>query len=211
MKIIDSSVLIKINQEIIEHISTDKRFYCKVECFQVENEDIEPNRSIERTSSIFGQSPESFHFNTVYNHTAYANSKHFPQLKAGLSYSFPDFDFSSSCPWHYKLCNSIEQVNLDLGWILTNYLYDSEKILNNLWKTIDFEISLSNSDIYKYEPDGPDAFSESGVILNMTHLFLNEKNSKVLIVHIRESSDNDQMSDSDNENLFESRYGFGVF
>ena len=213
MKYLNTPVIVSINQELLACISPDSNFCSKVECFQFSHEDFTNNKSVSYDRpyihNSFGQSPSSF-TNSLATH---ASSKHFPALKETLSASFPDFDFSNVCPWHFKLVTAVDSAHSDICWPLMTYVHDSENLQQKLWQAIDHEISTSNSYIYKYDPDGPDPFSEQGVYFNMIMLFLNEKENKVLIVSMREGDD--IMSDDDcevaDDNLLESRFGFGVF
>ena len=214
MKYINSPIIVSINQELLASISPDSNFCSKVECFEFSPQDFsqQPKSvSYDRPyiHNSFGQSPGSL-TGTLVTH---ASPRHFPALKATLSASFPDFDFSSVCPWHFKLMTTVDSAHSDICWPLSTYVHDSENLQQRLWTAIDAEISTGGSYIYKYDPDGPDPFTEQGVFFNMIMLFLNEKGNKVLIVSMREGDDN--MSDSDfdagEDNLLESRYGFGVF
>ena len=212
MKYLNTSTIVSINQELLAATSPDSRFCSKVECFQFSHDEFTgKSTSYDRPyiHNSFGQSPGSF--TSVLS--THATPRHFPALKSALSSSFPDFDFSNVCPWHFKLVNTVEAAHSDIIWPLMNYLHDSESIQQKLWSAIDAEISTTNSYIYKYDPDGPDAFSEQGVFYTMNMLFLNDKENKVLVVSMREGED--EMSDDEcdmcDDNLLESRYGFGVF
>ena len=57
---------------------------------------------------------------------------------------------------------------------------------NRSWE---MEISPAVCAIYSYEPDRPDAFSESGAIFNLCYFFLNEKTNKLVLVHLMEGGE----------------------
>lgn len=217
MKYLNTSNLFNINQELLARISPESRFCSKVECFEFSSEELTNSHSSSYDRpyihNSFGTSPNSFTSGNAFNLSTYSSPKHFNILKSSIETSFPDFDFSNICPWHFKLVNTVEQAHNDLCWPLMQYLSNTDMIQQKLWSAIDTEINTNNSYIYKYDPDGPDAFSEQGIFYNLVLLFLNEKENKVLITSMREG--NDDMSDDDfdiqTDNLLESRYGYSYF
>jgi hypothetical protein len=133
---------------------------------------------------------------------------HFPVLAAAISSGFPDYDFSSVCPWNFKLIGSPEQAQSNINWAFQTQIADSPATINLLWATLEKEIGPGRCSIYVYEPDSPDGFSESGAIFNMCCFFLNEKMGKVLLVHLQEGGQNYESDDADDllEDV-EERYG----
>ncbi|EAX91691.1 hypothetical protein TVAG_092770 [Trichomonas vaginalis G3] len=218
MKYLNTSTLFNINQELLARITPESRFCSKVECFEFSQEDLanvnSSNYDRPYIHNSFGQSPNCFSSGATYSLNTYASPKHFGVLKSSIEASFPDYDFSNICPWHLKLINTVEQAHSDICWPLMTYLENSDIIQQKLWTAIDTEINTNNSHIYKYDPDGPDAFSEQGVFYNLVLLFLNEKENKVLIVSMREGNE-DNMSDDEcdiqADNLLEARYGYAYY
>jgi hypothetical protein len=141
--------------------------------------------------------------------SACASAQHSGALVAALSSAFPDWDFSSVCPWDFKLVASPEQAQWKINWAFQTEVTDCERVLAHLWTTLEKEINLVTSSIYSYEPDRPDAFSESGAVLNLCYFFLNEKMNKIVLVHLREGG-HDFDSGSDPDEL-EDIYQFSVF
>jgi hypothetical protein len=135
--------------------------------------------------------------------------KHLSALLAALSGAFPDFDFSSVCPWNFKLIRESERAQSVINWAFQSELPDCEHMLVLLWATLEKEISPTTCSIYSYESDQPDAFSESGAVANLCYFFLNEKLNRVILVHLREGGDGfDSGSDGDE---LEDVYRFSVF
>jgi hypothetical protein len=140
-----------------------------------------------------------------------ASVSHFPILAEAISSAFPDFDFSTVCPWNFKLVNGPEQAQSTITWAFQTRIADAPSTLNLLWGTLDKEVNLSVCAIYIYEPDKPDAFSESGAIFNLCCFFLNEKMKKVAMLHLQEGGQSYESEDEDElVEDFEMRYGRNV-
>lgn len=207
MAFVTNQCIFKVNQELLALCAMNPSVHAKVDCFNVARKnchDVEwhPHPSTlsaspSRTPSL--EDPAAF----------YAPSQHFPALVSAFSGAFPDFDFSTVCPWNFKLVPSPEQAQSNINWAFQTELPDCEQTLLNLWVTLEKEISPAMCSIYSYEPDRPDAFSECGAIFNMCYFFLNEKANKLVLVHLLEGGDNfDGASD---DLVEEEAYGFGVF
>ena len=71
-------------------------------------------------------------------------------------------------------------------------------------------------DIFTYDPDCSDVFTENGALWWKIYLFVNENARKVVLFHIREGAQGFE-SDIEDEfysyetNIIENRFGFGVF
>ena len=217
MKYITTPTLISVNQEINANIVPDSGAICKVECFQVENEDVAdyhtpaslqegPFHSMSNslTSGSFGQNP-------VYNLVAYASSAEYPALKATISTSFPDFDFSSLCPWNFKIIKTFDQAKSNITWNFSSVFQNAEIVINDIFRAIEDTVNLSEVQIYQYEPDGSDAFSDMGYTTTYSYFFVDEPKNKVLFLHMRQGDVEDEMSDVDDGDVLETRFGFGVF
>ena len=218
MKTINSQKLFMVNQELTMKCSSEENVSMKIECFHITPDDVisfqKESCSPTPFPSSFTNSADSGFTNPVYGLNPYATSRHFPALKAAFSSSFPDFDFSHLCPWHFKLVSSSEQANYNISIFLSSHFNNSEALCHHLWQAIDSEMNTSISDIYQYDPDCPDAFTEMGVTTNLTLFFINEQSDRVLIFHAREgvkSFDSDQSDDEDTDVPLEDRYGYGFF
>lgn len=79
--------------------------------------------------------------------------------------------------------------------------YDrANNIIFHLYNTIDKLVAIDNSEIYFYQPDCADPFSECGINTHLTVLFLNQKLNRVCLLHFRESTsgfDSDFESESE--------------
>jgi len=219
MKLFTNSLLIQLNQEVILNSTHDQDFTCKIECYEVEPSDFEyygvhRNDSYHNPSS-FGTSPNRFMSNPVYDLVSYASSLEFPALKATLSESFPDFSFDDLCPWHFKLIQSIDQAKSTIGWNVASNFANPDKLLSLLWETVVGTINLANSQVFSYDPDGPDLFSEMGIVSQQSFFFYDDVKGRVLFFHSREGNSGVRsMSDTESQsidNLLEARFGFGVY
>jgi hypothetical protein len=186
--------------------------WSKVDCFEIEPEDVVKYRTHEYERPPFQYSADAsvteYAVNPVYTPTTYASAQHFPGLKCVLEAAFADYDFSMACPWHFKLIQNAEEVRQRVHWALMMHLPDSRDLLTQLWSCIDSEISIGICDIYEYSADCPDAFSEMGTVFNLMYFFLNEKTNRVLVFHLTEGGMS--MNTTDDEDL-EDQYGFTVF
>jgi hypothetical protein len=211
MCFVANQAIFRVNQELMTLIAANRSVHAKVDCFNVSKRSELP---IQRTPT-----PEGFYASSplVASPLGYAieeaapmpTDQHLTALMAALSGAFPDFDFSTVCPWNFKLIREPERAQSVLNWAFQSELHDCEHMLGLLWSTLEKEISPAMCSIYSYESDQPDAFSESGAVVNLCYFFLNEKLGRVVLVHLREGG-NDFDSGSDNDDL-EDLYGFSVF
>mgnify|MGYP000317018694 FL=1 len=213
MKFLNSSSLATINQILSALCSQRNKQTGRIECFQVEASDVNEYRShsLERPpfQLSFGTSPDSLLRNPIYNIEAYSSSHHFPALKSAIETTFPDYDFSMLCPWHFKLIQSMEQAKMNLNWAITSYFSQGVDLSNQIWYSIDSEIQIGMCDIYEYQTDCPDPFSAMGTTFNFLYFFLNEKQNKVLVLHLQECSNDDEQFDDIDD--FDQQYGYSIF
>lgn len=216
MKQVNSQKLFATNQELATISATDENVSMKVECFHITPEDVasfqKDTMSPTPFPGSFTNSIDSGFTNPVYGLNPYATSRHFPALKAAFASSFPDFDFSHLCPWHFKLISSAEQASYSITIFITSHFPETENVARHVWQAIDNEMNASISDIYQYDPDCPDAFTEMGVTSNLSLFFINEQSDRVLIFHAREGVKSfDSESDGEEGESLEDRYGYGLF
>ena len=137
-------------------------------------------------------------------------------MKDAISNSFPDYEFSGIQPEDFQRISTPEQARSSISWSLSTYLPDNEALSHHMWNAIENEISPAFCDIYTYEPNCADVFTENGAVWSKMYLFVNEKARKVILFHIREgaqgfeseSEDETYGTDSD---IIDQRFGFGVF
>ena len=219
MKILNHNLIYQINQEILLNTNEEREFYSKVECYDIEPEDISmyQNETFENgpLSSMIGTSPNSFMTNPVYDFVSYASSLEFPALKAALCTSFPDYIFHDVCPWNFRLNRSLDQIKSKVSWNVATFFSNPEKFLNIFWDSLNKLIHIPDAQIFSYEPDGPDALSEMGILTHLTLFFLDDSKKRIVFFHTSESQNGIRsLSDTESqsmENLFENRYGFGVY
>ena len=202
MTYINSQQLFQVNQELLSLSSFAPQVHGKVECFSFKKN--QNNMYKQLFGEQFSGSPN---LSTFENGSLVATQVHFSAILASFSSAFPDLDFSTVCPWNFKLVPSVEKAQCDINWAFQTELSNCENFVGHLWAVLEKEIAPSNCYIYSYEPDRPDAFSESGVSFNMTYFFLNEKLNRVVLIHLREGA-NEFSSCSENEQDFDSVYGY---
>lgn len=207
MTYVTSHALCAVNQELLALTVEHPSIQTKVDCFNVPKRTLQLPQSVDRYALALSASPVAMSLDEQM--TLHAPAQHFQALLSAFSSAFPDFDFSTACPWNFKLVPSPEKAQASINWSFQTELPDCEGALSRLWSTLEKEISPAACSIYTYEPDRPDAFSESGVIFNMCYLFLNEKMNKIALIHLMEGGDS-LNSDSDDFGLDEN-YGFSVF
>lgn len=211
MKWSNSKTLFNVNQELKALSNSSNRFYSKLECFTIEKIDPNPKMPVRAHSGTPGS------FTGVFPISASPSGKHFYILKETLSTAFPDFDFSNLTQDDFKRVTAPEQMKSNLSWQLNSSLTSADIIESHLWQGIETEITPGMCDIYQYEPNYADVFSESGAVWSYTYFFINEKQKKSMILHLREGADDfasdsgDEDSYADDGDLLESRFGFGVF
>lgn len=216
MKWFHSRFLFNINQELSSICSTERHIYTRVECFTVDQNDF-PESEIYIHSSyedFTDSSGDARSLDDVLPISQYAPQQHYSVLLSAISCSFPDFDFSSTTPYHFKVIQSPEQAKSSIIWNLTSSLPLSDTICKNIWQNIDNEISPALCDIYSYEPDQSDAFSEMGALWSRCFLFFNTKQRKVLLFHLREGAQEFESEDEDvlfNEDDIIDSFGYSYY
>jgi hypothetical protein len=193
--------LFKLNQDLLTLTAMRPSTHAAVECFTFSGLSQGRSPSVGRTQSspVPGARPSAVSASVI----------HFPILATAISAAFPDYDFSSVCPWNFKLIVSPEQAQSNINWAFQTQIADSPATINLLWATLEKEISPGRCNIYVYEPDRPDGFSESGAVFNMCCFFVNEKTEKVAMVHLQEGGQTYESDDEDVEDV-EARYGNSV-
>ena len=201
MKWNNSKILLNVNQELAAVLSTVPRIHTKLESFIFGK--MEP---VTGTTRLFSPA----------NSLSSPTPLHFAVLRETLSSAFEDYDFSDLSINDFKRVNSYETIRTNISWQLSSSVASSEVIVGDLFEAINHEILAGSADIYRYEPQSEDVFSENGGIWNYTYFFINEKMHKVLLFHLREGADDFGSSEScdefnDDSDLVEDRYAFGVF
>jgi len=211
MKWINSRQLFNINQELASLFSTENRLFSRVESYSLEKKQkLIPNRPVSSPVTAFAG------VNLIEQSNS-PSGKQFEYIIGCLSSAFPDFDFGAMVPEHFKRVISPDQIRSSVSWSMASAVTSSDVVETHLWQAIETEISPVLCDIFQYEPNCEDIFSEMGALWNYTYFFINEKQRKVLLFHLREGaqafeSDSDgEDSISQDESLLEQRYGFGVF
>ena len=209
MTFVANQSLFRVNQELLALSSMNPSVQAKVDCFNVARKNCHKVEWQPRPQpSSFSASPSRT--NSLDDRAAlYATPQHFPALVSAFSAAFPDFDFSTVCPWNFRLVWSPEEAQASLNWAFQTELPDCEQTLTNLWAALEKEISPAVCAIYSYEPDRPDAFSESGAIFNLCYFFLNEKTNKLVLVHLMEGGES--LDSGSEHDLDEEPYEFALF
>jgi hypothetical protein len=203
MTLTTSHGLFLINQEFQTISAAQPHVHARVLCFNFGKKD-----TFQFERAVSGAFPQSWS-ETEPSTPACASVQHASALVAALSSAFPDWDFSTVCPWDFRLVASPEEAQQRINWAFQTEVTDCERILSHMWAALEKEINLVTCNIYSYEPDRPDAFSESGAVLNLCYFFLSEKLNKIVLVHLREGG-HDFNSGSDDDEL-EDVYQFSVF
>ncbi|OHS98468.1 putative repressor of rna polymerase iii transcription [Tritrichomonas foetus] len=206
MTFVTNQAIFKVNQELLSLSAFTPKIHGKVECFNI-SRDVKYNSKYNmprsyQTLPVLSTSPVVPAMGD--NTGLYATPQHYNALIAAFSASFPDFDFSSVCPWNFKLIQSPEQAQIDINWKFQTVLSDSEQLMSHIWGVLEKEILPAGCNIYMYESDRPDAFSAMGAVFNLSYFFLNEKMNKVVLIHLREGanefgSGSDEDADVDDE------------
>ena len=215
MTFLTNQAIFKVNQELLSLCASSPKVHGKIECFRITKSPISRTNSASvasnfgpssyAASAILSASPVTRGF--TQSTCLHATPQHYSSLISAFSNSFPDFDFTSLAPWNFKLVPSPEQAMNSISWNFRNTLPDSDQLVLHLWAVLEKEICPACCYIYNYESDRPDAFSEMGAVFNMNFFFLNEKMSKVVLVHLREGA-NALGSDSEDEDLPDDEFGY---
>jgi hypothetical protein len=204
--------LFKLNQELLTLAATHPSTHATVDCFNFTKPATRSSRSVGR--SLPAPVPAATPARSDDHLSVSASGAHFSVLVEALAAAFPDFDFSGTCPWNFKLIGAPEQAQANVNWAFQTRLSGSEHALPHLWLTLEKEIAPGVCSIYAYEPDRPDAFSESGAVFNLCYFFLNERSGKVLLLNLREGGGDLDFGDDQEDDVVgdvEERYGYGVW
>lgn len=220
----NSQELLSINQEFLSLTTFCPKVHGKVEClvFQKEpSKKYSQKNKYNNIDSLYSYNQLKEMSNILTNSTIAGNSlrndstslyaapHHFKALLESLSQSFPDFDFSTITPWNFKLIQSPEHAQADINFKFMTILPDSDQLVAHIWKMLENDIIPSSCYIYAYESDRPDAFSAMGTVFNLNYFFLNEKTNKVILVHLREGSnefDDEELNSFDEDDNLESNW-----
>jgi hypothetical protein len=202
-----SQSLFTLNQELLTLSATQPSIHTTVDCFNFTKPSANIANGMGRTLSApvptFGASDDrSF---------TSASIAHFSLLADALSSAFPDFDFTTVCPWNFKLIPAPEQAQANINWAFQTQVNDSQVIVAHLWSTLEKEISPGMCSIYSYESDRPDAFSESGAVYNLCYFFLNERMGKVVLVNLMRGGRDLVAEDDEIVEDIEERYGYAIW
>ena len=217
MKWINSKFLFNVNQELSAACSAcNAMIYSKIECFSIPQEkDVRCRGSSNENRSSSRRRPslddELLRIRSLTPSESQCNA-----MKDAISNSFPDYEFSGILPEHFQRIVTPEQARSTISWNLSSYLPDNEALSQDVWNAIENEISPAFCDIYSYEPDCADVFTENGALWSKVFLFVNEKAKKVILFHIREGAHGFESESEDDlycyeTDIIDNRYGFGVF
>lgn len=210
MSFITNQSLFKVNQELLALCVSQPTIQAKIECFGISRKNPYPEIPASFHQPLFtgsfSASPVMYSLDDPA--PLYAQPQHYSALVSAFTSAFPDFDFSTVYPFNFKLISSVEKAQSVINWAFQTQLPGSEQALSEMWAVLEKEIAPAVCSIYAYEPDRPDAFSESGAIYNMCYFFLNEKTNRVVLVHLMDGGND---LDDDDEPDMDERYGFSVF
>lgn len=200
MKWIDSQAISNANQMLSAICDRRPTLHAKLEVFCVDK----VGNSTKKSYSLPTQSAMDVGSNFVSN----PSPRHFSILANAFGYSFPDFDTSSLEFCDFKRVSCLDEIKNNISWQLNSPDVSSDVMDAYVWQGIDNEIFPPSCDIYKYEPAHIDLFSQLHTLWNYTYFFINEKQKKALVLHLRESSsEEDEFSEEEEGELF----GFCVF
>lgn len=213
MKFLSTPTLININQEMLANVNPEMQIVVKMELFLVQPEDVQNYHnpsSLERGvfHGSYGSVSTSFG-NPMYDLVTYASKAEYPALKATIESSFPDFDFTNLVPWNFKIIKTFDQAKTQISWNFSSSFTNSDKVVVDIIRAIEDTVNVQEVQIYQYEPDGSDAFSDMGYSTTYSYFFVDEVKNKVLFLHMREGEGDCDMSDDDN--VVDSKYGYGLF
>ncbi|XP_029635437.1 repressor of RNA polymerase III transcription MAF1 homolog [Octopus sinensis] len=112
-------------------------------------------------------------------------------LISTLNASFqPDYDFSKAKSEEFSKEFSVQSVVNTINNQLSAVIGDSFSVFKQqLWATIDEEISLTDCDIFSYNPDlVSDPFGEEGCIWSFNYFFYNKKLKRIIFFTCRATS-----------------------
>jgi hypothetical protein len=167
------------------------------------------------TPHVFGLVHE-FQFDGAQHNAFEAAGDEFPVLAKALASAFPDYDFSGVERRHFRPIPAPEAARAGVSWAAESLLAASYEAAMRLWQRLETEIGPAVCNIYAYESDCADPFSQCGVLSNITYLFVNRDQMKVVMFHLREGareldSEADEGDEDDLIEDVEDRYGYDVF
>lgn len=111
-------------------------------------------------------------------------------LIATLNASFNDYDFSNAKSDEFsKEPNAPYVVNAVDTQLLATAGETFTTLKSQLWTTLDEEISLSDCDIYSYQPDlNSDPYGEEGCLWSFNYFLYNKKMKRIVFFTCRSSS-----------------------
>jgi len=115
------------------------------------------------------------------------NRKTLFYLISTLNAAFPDYDFTDAKSSEFTKEPNLQFVTSNVDNLLSvaaNSLFG--KIHDQLWITLNKEISLMDCDIYSYNPDlGSDPFGEEGSLWSFNYFFFNKKLKRIVLFTCR--------------------------
>lgn len=203
MRWVTSRSLVCINQELAALCSSERNIFTSVECFTVDEREF-PSSVLATKKGTDVRS--GFSINHILPNATAPPPEHTRVLVEAISLAFPDYDFSTTDSTHFKPIDSPEAARSSILFYLSSAILVNDGDGRALWNKLDAEISPALCDIYSYEPNCADAFSENGVIWNCSYLFFNTKQRKVLLFHLRQGSIDLDDPDTD----FSDEYAFNI-
>lgn len=144
------------------------------------------NSPCRQNNSSYGQNneEESYLCDTISTKTLF-------YLISTLNASFnPDYDFSNAKSEEFSKEPSVQWVINTVDTQLSPSVPDLyESIKTQLWPTVDEEISLTDCEVYSYNPDlSSDPFGEEGYIWSFNYFFYNKKVKRIVFFSCRAAS-----------------------
>ncbi|XP_054164326.1 repressor of RNA polymerase III transcription MAF1 homolog [Oppia nitens] len=140
-----------------------------------------PNKIYSRSQSSDGEAGEGHLCDTISRKTLF-------YLIATLNASYPDYDFSNSKSDEFSKEPSIKWVMdaVDSNFFNTTACQAYNAIKAQLWSAIDCEITLSDCDIYSYNPDlNSDPYGEDGCLWSYNYFFYSKKLKRIVFLTYR--------------------------
>ena len=188
----------KLNQELASLCCTSSEVFCKLDCFTLQENSKTPTL-LQDPLNPTQENPSEENNN---------NNNENDILLNALQLSLPDLQVNNFFPNQFTAASSIEQIKSNMSWQITSTIVSSERTCQEIWNTIENEISLDDCSLYQFTAD------TSGPLHTKAYFFLNQKLQKIIIFTFQEGSS----FESDDENDFafdsfqtDSQYGFGYF
>lgn len=122
--------------------------------------------------------------------TCVINQKMLFTLRSTLNAAFPDYNFTQAKSEEFSRETNFPFVINNVNSILESALgKDFVGRSPSLWKAIDDEISLTESEIYSYNPDMEnDPFAEEGSLWSFNYLFYNKDMKRIVFLNCHGST-----------------------